>query len=154
MAEATSGVRLVVCLTEDDVPGTTLDEPMASVLNTYLLFGYASQVLLRLQLHTDSSSVSRPTTPIHFVPRGSNNDQPECRRVLEFRIGLNIIREFRNIRKRWSIILGIHFHIFQLEIRPSGHPDAPQTWRHVSYIPCFFLGKVHCNTTRWLFSSV
>ena len=28
MAEATSGVRLVVCLTEDDVPGASLDEPM------------------------------------------------------------------------------------------------------------------------------
>ena len=77
MAEATLtlGVRLVVCLTEDDVPGASLDKPMASVLNTYLLFGYALQVLSQLQLRTDSSSVSRLTTPTHFVSRGSNNDQ-------------------------------------------------------------------------------
>ena len=28
MAEATSGVRLIVCLTEDDVPGASLDKPL------------------------------------------------------------------------------------------------------------------------------
>ena len=41
MAESTSGVGLVVCLTEYDVPGASLDKPMASVLNTYVPFGYA-----------------------------------------------------------------------------------------------------------------
>ena len=70
-------LRLCACIHKHGLANTTtmLHRYVASALNTYLPFGYAPEVLSRLQLRSDSSSVTCLPTPTHCVPRGFKSDR-------------------------------------------------------------------------------